>query len=35
MLILDLWCTLRIRTGVSGIDPAALLELLRGGAYHP
>lgn len=27
MLILDLWCTLRIRTGVTGIGPAALGEL--------
>jgi hypothetical protein len=31
MLVLDLWCTLRIRTGVSGIGPAALVALLRGG----
>ncbi len=29
MLILDLWCTLRIRTGVEGIGPAALADLLR------
>ena len=29
MLFLDLWCTLRIRAGVSGIGPAALWELLR------
>ncbi len=28
MLILDLWCTLRIRTGVEGIGPEALAELL-------
>jgi len=29
MLILDFWCTLRIRTGISGIGPDALLETLR------
>ncbi len=29
MLMLDLWCTLRIRTGVSGVGPEALAELLR------
>lgn len=29
MIILDFWCTLRIRTGVSGIDPAALVALFR------
>lgn len=29
MLILDFWCTLRIRTGVSGIGPGALLELVQ------
>jgi hypothetical protein len=29
MLILDFWCTLRIRTGVSGISPAALVDLLN------
>ena len=31
MLILDFWCTLRIRSGVSGIGPRALLELLQVG----
>ena len=30
MLILDFWCTLRLRTGVSGIGPGALFEMLRG-----
>lgn len=29
MLILDLWCTLRLRTGVNGLGPAALWEMLR------
>lgn len=29
MLILDFWCTLRLRTGVSGIGPGAFFELLR------
>lgn len=29
MLLLDLWCTLRIRTGASGIGSDAFLELLR------
>lgn len=29
MLALDLWCTLRIRTEVTGIDPAAAIELGR------
>lgn len=29
MLILDFWCTLRIRTGVSGVGPGALAELMR------
>lgn len=29
MLILDFWCTLRIRTEVSGIGPDALVDLLR------
>ena len=29
MMLLDLWSTLRIRTGVEGISPAALLEMLR------
>ena len=29
MLVLDFWCTLRIRTGVSGVGPAALVELVR------
>ncbi len=29
MLIIDLWCTFRIRTGVSGKGPAALLEMFR------
>ncbi|GIV59616.1 CPBP family intramembrane metalloprotease [Rhodocaloribacter litoris] len=28
MLALDFWCTLRIRTGVSGVAPGALIELL-------
>ena len=27
MMLLDLWCTLRMRTGVSGIGPDALLDL--------
>lgn len=30
MLILDLWCTFRIRTGVRGIGLDALTELLKG-----
>ena len=29
MVFLDLWCTLRIRTGVSGISPAALLDMFK------
>jgi hypothetical protein len=29
MLILDFWCTLRIRTGISGVGPDALMETLR------
>ncbi len=29
MLMLDFWCTLRIRTGVSGTGPGALADLLR------
>ena len=29
MLFLDLWCTIRVQTGVSGIGPGSLLELLR------
>jgi len=29
MLILDFWCTLRIRTGVSGLTPGSLLEMLQ------
>ena len=29
MLILDLWCTFRIRTGVKGIGPEALWEMLK------
>jgi hypothetical protein len=33
MFILDFWCTLRIRTGVSGVGPAALLDLLQA-AWH-
>lgn len=33
MLMLDLWCTLRLRTGVTGIGPEALLGLL--GLGHP
>jgi len=28
MMLLDLWCTFRVRTGVSGIGPEALLDLL-------
>ena len=28
MFILDFWCTLRIRTGVSGVGPGAFVELL-------
>jgi len=28
MLILDFWCTLRIRTGVTGVGPGALVDLL-------
>jgi hypothetical protein len=28
MMLLDLWCTLRVRTGVSGIGPGDLLLLL-------
>jgi hypothetical protein len=31
MLILDFWCTLRLRTGVGGIGPAALFEMLTRG----
>lgn len=31
MMILDLWCTLRIRSGVDGVGVGALLELLFGG----
>jgi hypothetical protein len=27
MMLLDLWCTLRVRTGVSGIGPEALIDL--------
>ena len=27
MLILDFWCTLRIRTGITGIGPEALSKL--------
>lgn len=30
MIMIDLWCTLRVRTGVSGIGPSALWELLAG-----
>ena len=30
MMILDFWCTLRIRTGASGVGPSALLEALGG-----
>lgn len=29
MLLIDLWCTLRIRTDVSGIGPEALAELVQ------
>jgi len=29
MLILDFWCTLRIRTHVEGIDPGAMVRLFR------
>lgn len=29
MLILDFWCTLRIRTGVDGVGPGALTDLLQ------
>jgi hypothetical protein len=29
MLVLDFWCSLRIRTGVQGIGLTALLELIR------
>ncbi len=29
MFALDLWCTLRIRTGINGTSPAALIELFR------
>lgn len=29
MLILDFWCTLRLRTGVRGTGPAALAEIFR------
>ena len=28
MMLLDLWCTLRVRTGVSGAGPEALVDLL-------
>ncbi|MDX1548876.1 MAG: CPBP family intramembrane glutamic endopeptidase [Rhodothermales bacterium] len=31
MLILDFWCTLRIRTGVEGIGPGAFVELMQTG----
>ena len=31
MLILDAWCTLRIRTGIDGVGPEALVEVLRAG----
>jgi hypothetical protein len=30
MMILDLWCSLRTRTGVRGVGLDALLDLLRG-----
>ncbi len=30
MLLIDLFCTLRLRTGASGLGPAALLEMLGG-----
>ncbi len=30
MLILDVWCALRIRTDVDGLGPAALADILRG-----
>lgn len=29
MFILDFWCSVRIRTGVSGVGPGALFELLK------
>jgi hypothetical protein len=29
MAFLDLWCTLRIRSGISGISPAALIDLFK------
>ena len=29
MLTIDLWCTFRVRTGVSGTGPSALWEMLR------
>ncbi len=29
MLILDFWCTLRIRTGVSGVGPGAFVEMVQ------
>ena len=29
MFLIDFWCTLRIRTGVSGIGPGAFLELMQ------
>ena len=29
MFILDFWCTLRIRTGVSGIGPGAFIDLMK------
>jgi hypothetical protein len=29
MAFLDLWCTLRIRTGTSGLSPSAFLDLFR------
>lgn len=29
MAFLDLWCTLRIRTGVTGLSPAAFFEILK------
>jgi len=31
MMLLDLWCTLRIRTGVSGVGLEAFLQILNGG----
>lgn len=29
MIILDLWCSLRLRTGVDGLGPEALVEIVR------